>query len=289
MFAESAANVATPATIGLVSFDFAGEKTIIAILQQFVHNMGDGWTWLLEQLRSRHGGTIEALRMLGERTGEMHVALAHSSDDPSFTPERFTNADLEQWQSRLVDEVDKTFAGLRTRNVESDGRLGELEASLKGRSTNLDPLLGTLRIRIHGDYHLGQVLRTVEQNFSIIDFEGEPSRPMEQRRLKWPALRDVAGMIRSFDYAAETVSRERGGDPDLALWRDDATAEFIEGYRATVGEPNGLFPAELEAFNFALSALIIEKALYEARYEMDNRPDWLPIPFEALRRLATYH
>jgi trehalose synthase-fused probable maltokinase len=289
MFAESAANVATPATIGIVSFDTSEESTIIAILQQFVHNTGDGWTWLLEQLRSRHGGTIEALRVLGERTGEMHVALAHSSTAPSFVPERFTNTDLELWQARLVEEVERTFAGLRKINIESTQRLDELEASLKGRSTNLDPLLGILRIRIHGDYHLGQVLRTVEQNFSIIDFEGEPSRPMEQRRLKWPALRDVAGMIRSFDYAAETVSRESGGDPDLAQWRDDATAAFIDGYRATVGEPNGLFPAELEAFNFALSALIIEKALYEARYEMDNRPDWLPIPFQALRRLATYH
>ena len=289
MFAEARARVATPAMVGSVTLEVDGRTTIVAILQQFVHNVGDGWGWLLDQLRTNSGGTIEALRTLGERTGEMHVALAYGSAEPEFAPERFTNSDLEQWQARLVSEVELTFAGLRQRQVESDERLGELEASLKGRATNLDPLLGTLRIRIHGDYHLGQVLRTVENNFSIIDFEGEPSRPMEQRRLKWPALRDIAGMVRSFDYAAETISRERGGDPNLAIWREAASDAFIEGYRETVGDPKGLFPEHLGSFRFALAAVTIEKALYEARYEMDNRPDWLPIPFEALRRLATYH
>lgn len=289
MFAATGAKVASPAMLGSLSFDTSEGTTIVAIVQPFVQNVGDGWGWILDQLRNGHGGTTAAIELLGQRTGEMHVGLAYSSTDADFAPERFTNTDLVQWQERLIDEVDLTFRGLRARHIESDERLDELEASLKGRATNLDPLLGSLRIRIHGDYHLGQVLRTVENDFAIIDFEGEPSRPMAQRRLKWPALRDVAGMVRSFDYAAETISRERGGDPDLALWREAATEAFINGYRAAVGAPNGLFPEDIEAFRWALAAVVIEKALYEARYEMDNRPDWLPIPFEALRRLATYH
>ncbi|MEJ7837299.1 MAG: hypothetical protein WKF81_00665 [Thermomicrobiales bacterium] len=286
MFADSGAKVATPAMVGALSFETGGEVTI---LQQFVHNVGDGWGWLLDQLRHRHGGIDQAIALLGQRTGEMHLALAHASTSPEFVPERFSNADLVEWQARLGVEVGQTFEGLRTRKIEADKQLAELEASLLGRATNLDPLLGSLRIRIHGDYHLGQVLRTVENDFAIIDFEGEPSRPMAQRREKWPALRDVAGMIRSFDYAVETISRERGGDADMAIWRDEATNVFVTGYRTAVGQPDGLYPEDLAAFNWALSAVIIEKALYEARYEMSNRPDWLPIPFEALRRLATYH
>jgi trehalose synthase-fused probable maltokinase len=286
MFAVTDAKVASPKMVGAVTFEEPSETTVIAILQQFVHNVGDGWGWLLEQLRSGSRHAIEAIRLLGERTGEMHLALANSSSEPAFSRESFANADLEDMQRRLVHEVDLTFTRLRSVEADDSRQLEQIRAALRGLATNLDPYLGTDRIRIHGDYHLGQVLRTVENDFSIIDYEGEPSRPISERRRKWPALKDVAGMVRSFDYAAETIARERGESDTFATWRDEATAAFINGYKSVVGPDQRLYPENPEGFDIALSAMVIEKALYEARYEMDNRPDWLPIPYRALVRLS---
>jgi trehalose synthase-fused probable maltokinase len=286
MFARTGASVASPKMVGSVEFEEPGETTVIAILQQFVHNVGDGWGWLLEQLRTGSRQAIEAIQVLGERTGEMHLALANSSSDQTFARESFANADLEDMQRRLVHEVDQTFSRLRSVEADDPRRLDQIQSALRGLATNLDPFLGTDRLRIHGDYHLGQVLRTVEDDFSIIDYEGEPSRPIAERRKKWPALKDVAGMVRSFDYAAETISRERGERDSFATWRDDATAAFINGYKSVVDAGQRLYPENPEGFDIALSAMVIEKALYEARYEMDNRPDWLPIPYHALVRLS---
>jgi trehalose synthase-fused probable maltokinase len=286
MFARTGANVASPRMVGSVVFESRGDTTVIGILQQFVHNVGDGWGWLLDQLRAGNRHAIESIRVLGERTGEMHLALANASSDLAFAREPFRNADLEEMQRRLVEEVEWTFASLRAAGDDDPVKLDQIQAALAGLATNLDPYLGTDRIRIHGDYHLGQVLRTVEDNFSIIDYEGEPSRPIAERRRKWPALKDIAGMVRSFDYAAETISRERGESGTLATWRDDATAAFINGYRTIVEPSQKLYPENPEGFDIALSAMVIEKALYEARYEMDNRPEWLPIPYRALVRLS---
>jgi maltokinase len=285
-FATTSANVASPKLVGSVTFSGDGEELVVAILQQFVHNVGDGWGWLLEQLRAGTSDAIASLRLLGQRTAEMHLALAAGEDDPDFAPEPFTNADLEAMQARLGREVDTTFSGLAQAEADDPSTLESIKLALLGLATSLDPFIGTKRIRVHGDYHLGQVLRTVENNFSIIDYEGEPSRPIAERRKKWPALRDVAGMVRSFDYAAETIARERGAPGSMDEWRDAGTQEFLTGYRTTIGEPNGLYPEDPEGFDLALAALIIEKALYEARYEMGNRPDWLPIPYGALKRLS---
>jgi trehalose synthase-fused probable maltokinase len=286
MFSEHDANVATPRVIGeVVREDSAGE-TVVAILQQYVHNVGDGWGWMLKTLASDRDAALEGVRQLGARTAEMHLALAFSSSDPAFAPESFDERDLTDMQSRLEREVEVTFDGLRAAGADDPGRLKAIEAALRGLATRLDPFLGSRRIRVHGDYHLGQVLRTVEHDFRIIDFEGEPSRPMAQRRLKWPALRDVAGMLRSLDYAAETVARGNDAPGSFADWLASATDVFVDAYRAGVGDGKRLWPDDKAAFDFALPAVIIEKALYEARYELNNRPDWLPIPYAALVRLS---
>jgi maltose alpha-D-glucosyltransferase/alpha-amylase len=148
-------------------------------------------------------------------------------------------------------------------------------------------LLGSLQTRVHGDYHLGQVLRA-GNDFVVIDFEGEPSRPMRERRQKHPPLKDVAGMLRSIDYAVATAAQH--GSPagtDLQAWRVDAEAAFLAGYLDVVrAQDKTLVPAEQGAFDHALDVFMIEKALYEVRYELDNRPDWLDIPLGALRRIG---
>ena len=142
--------------------------------------------------------------------------------------------------------------------------------------------------RIHGDYHLGQVLRTLDDDFAILDFEGEPSRPLEERRAKASPLRDVAGMLRSFDYAAETLRRANGADPvAVDAWYRAARDAFMAGYDDTVAGDavlrRGWDPDSRPA---VLAAFEVHKALYEARYELNNRPDWLDIPLNALRRIA---
>ena len=170
------------------------------------------------------------------------------------------------------------------------------EADLLARLGGLALLAGTgcHKIRIHGDYHLGQTLRT-DADFMIIDFEGEPARPVAERRAKRCPLKDVAGMLRSFDYAvASTLAggAPRPSHPNGALqrcgevWTDLASGAFLEGYLEDMGRaPVTLLPAGEGAVARVLSVLALEKALYEVRYEVDNRPTWLPIPIEALRRL----
>jgi maltose alpha-D-glucosyltransferase/alpha-amylase len=148
--------------------------------------------------------------------------------------------------------------------------------------------MGTHQTRVHGDYHLGQVLRT-HDDFSIIDFEGEPSRSMTERREKTSPLKDVAGMLRSIDYAVATANEDGLTDDlrNLKTWRENAELSFVVGYLGAVGtsEPS-LVPLEPGAFRQSLDLFMIEKALYEVRYELDNRPDWVDIPLGALQRIA---
>jgi maltose alpha-D-glucosyltransferase/alpha-amylase len=161
-----------------------------------------------------------------------------------------------------------------------------MEAELMGRLRALlqRPITAT-RIRTHGDYHLGQVLWT-GGDFMIIDFEGEPARPLAERRLKrWP-LRDVAGMLRSFDYAVHTATRRRRkGDPTLGKrWLDEVTAAYLGAYYQTAGGASFL-PADDTGRQVLLDAFLLEKALYEVKYELNNRPTWVDIPLKGILSL----
>lgn len=287
MFASTAANVHTPHMVGALNFEHNNESTVGAILQQYVHNRGDGWSWLLDELRYRPSLSHSAVRLLGHRTAEMHIALASSANDPAFEPEPISRDDLEQMRQRLRGELAVTMSGLKSIEAKSRDEIDHLSKNLGDMLVDLDAFRGIVKIRVHGDYHLGQVLRTVEDDFSIIDFEGEPSRPMAERRQKWPALRDVAGMVRSLDYAIQTVIREQPERSDLNTWLGDATKTFIAGYKSIISPQTSLVPTDENAFDSALAILSIEKALYETRYEMDNRPDWLAIPLGALQRIAS--
>jgi len=256
------------------------------------------------------GAFVEEADRLGCRTAQMHLALATPTDDPEFRSETFAAADwlaFEEATGRLIDE---TFAQL----AERAGALPPVTRSLAERTLKLQEALRALsawqgrpisglRTRTHGDYHLGQILWT-GADFMIIDFEGEPSRPLAERRLKHSPLRDVAGMLRSFHYAAgaalqakrEEARRVGGGDDEVQwlapwayAWYYWSSVAFLRAYLGTYsaeGIGAAFLPTRAEELAGLLDAYLLEKAVYELRYEMNNRPDWLPIPLEAVFALA---
>lgn len=261
----------------------------IASFQSFQANTGDGWTWLLDELRAEGASipesTLEALATLGQRTAELHLALASAVEDEAFRPEPYDHASLSSDIAQLHDEVALTLSMVAAHNVEvADILLAQ--SRLSSETDALLALADTSRIRIHGDYHLGQVLRTNDEDFSILDFEGEPARPIEQRRQKSSALRDVAGMLRSLDYALAFKDKQdpaRVSQTGRAEWSRMLRSAFLSGYTRTVfATPQTIVPIHQAEFSAALRALEIQKALYEVRYELDNRPDWVSIPLAAL-------
>jgi len=284
-----------PKLYGLFTLDVSDQHLTLGVLQQFVPNVGDGWSWLLGELRAltpdRAQDLVQQVGLLGMRTGELHVALGAPSEDVAFAPEILDDRSVEALKMRVQSELDETLASLRTLGNKPAAVLAKLEHDLGARISEASALAGTLSIRVHGDYHLGQVLRTLERDFAIIDFEGEPSRSIAERRQKFSPLKDVAGMLRSLDYATGTVGREiehSGHRELLARWGDQARRAFLAEYsRAVEAGDKRLTPATSDAFDSGLHVLEIEKSLYEARYEMNNRPDWLDIPWSALLGLAS--
>ncbi|MEO8225900.1 MAG: putative maltokinase, partial [Gemmatimonadota bacterium] len=244
------------------------------------------------------GGYLERSLLLGERTAEMHLVLASAGDDPAFAPEGFTPHYRRGLYESLRTLTRTTFDLLSRRLKqlpEADRILAErvlgAEQSILGRARRLlDRRIAATRIRVHGDYHLGQVLYT-GRDFVIVDFEGEPSRSLSERRFKRSPLRDVAGMLRSFDYAAAHALRHgpvRTGDAHAlrrwgVYWSRWVSIAFLQGYLTRSGAapflPSG------ESLDSMLEFYLVEKAVYELRYELNNRPDWVPIPLEGIAAL----
>jgi maltose alpha-D-glucosyltransferase/alpha-amylase len=239
--------------------------------------------------------------VLGRRTGELHVALAAERDDPAFAPEPLTNASLAAAAEHMRRDARQHLDLLESVLPTLDGRASALAAEvLRQRASLLAPFdaiaalaEGGERIRCHGDYHLGQVLVT-EGDVVILDFEGEPARPLAERRRKMSALRDVAGMLRSFSYASLTAmgaaSATRPDEQDrLAPWADFweewIGASFMRAYLQAAG--GGSFLPSPDALETLLHAFVIDKALYELGYELNNRPDWVHIPLTGLLRLRS--
>ncbi len=246
------------------------------------------------------GTHLELARLLGQRTAELHLALAHDPEDPGFAPEPFTTLYQRSLYESMRTSATRNLGLLRRRlesltgSVESESRrLLEREEELLGvYRAIVGARLGGARIRVHGDYHLGQVLYT-GNDFVIIDFEGEPARPLTERRLKRSPLRDVAGMLRSFDYAAHTAlfgSAERGAIRDedvpvllpwarsLSQWVSSA---FLRAYLPSI-QAAGLVPADRDQLAALLRVLLLDKAVYEIGYELNNRPDWARIPVRGI-------
>ena len=239
-------------------------------------------------------------RLLGQRTAEMHHALA-SVDNHAFVPEQFTpfyqravyqsmrNLTSEAFsllrnRARYSESLPPVAAGLLTREEEVLGRLRAI----------VGKVLSGQRQRIHGDYHLGQVLYT-GNDFSIIDYEGEPSRPLSERKIKRSPLRDVAGMLRSFDYAVQTALRDqlkRGMDQANEAraqafgryWYAWISAAYLSSY-VSLATANGIIAKDSNELALMLDVWMIEKAVYELAYELNNRPDWLEVPALGLESL----
>jgi maltose alpha-D-glucosyltransferase/alpha-amylase len=238
-----------------------------------------------------------AARLLGERTGRLHVALAQAPDEPAFAPEPITKADAERWEADLLANLRATVDGVRARAPALGPELRSQVAELPGRMPALErraagfrAQIGTAKSRVHGDYHLGQVLRTPDDDWVILDFEGEPARTIAERRAKTSPLKDVAGMLRSFGYARGAALRALPGGVDqaatarrLAEWETAARRAFLAGYRSAVRQaPVAVVPANATAFAAAVAAWELDKTVYEIGYELGNRPDWLELPLAAL-------
>lgn len=249
------------------------------------------------------GSYLDAASLLGRRTAEMHLALSEGSGNPSFTPEPFTSfyqRSIYQSMRSLLGQVFHTLrSGLKglPEPVQQDAEaVLDLEEEILGRfRLILNRKIAATRIRCHGDYHLGQLLRTAN-DFMIIDFEGEPARPLSERRIKRCALRDVAGMLRSFHYASHVALLNQitsgGADPaDLKalqqwarFWNVWVTTTFLKSYLAS--SANAAFiPRTRWELQVLMDAFLIEKAVYELGYEMNNRPDWVAIPAQGIPQL----
>ncbi|HSP78567.1 MAG TPA: phosphotransferase [Myxococcaceae bacterium] len=270
---------ATPTLLGALNLEGPASATL-AVVHRYVPNAIDGWRYTLEHFRRPPplgSDLLGELRELGQRLGELHRALTSSSEDPVFAPEPVQTEDLQRWSASHVGELGVTLAEASRQFPELESRRELLMEQAK-RLANVPP--SGQKIRIHGDLHLGQVLRA-EGAWLIFDFEGEPGRSFAARREKYSPLRDVAGMLRSFDYAEATVQLEGQPEGQRAA---PARKAFLEGYRSATRGVSFL-PVEDEAFGTMLDAFELEKMLYEVRYELQNRPDWVHIPVQSLLRM----
>ncbi len=257
----------------------------LGILQQFVANGKDGWELALDEIGNAPEAFLERVHRLGQVTGEMHRCLGSDANDPAFAAETPSVEALGLLTATVDEEIERVFLTL----PDDDERL----EPILGRGEEVREQLRLLThagaagkiIRTHGDYHLGQTLWAdsgLEANWVILDFEGEPMRSLAERRRKRSPLRDVAGMLRSFAYAASAAELLRG-TPAPEGWEEQAREQFLDGYLATV-DPT-LLPSGQVAIERLLAVFELEKAVYELRYELDNRPEWVRIPVAGIQRL----
>ena len=323
----------TPPFAGALELQMArGEPVTIGLLQGLVANQGDAWRYALECLEGYFeealarqteaekmalhegpllhlveteipvfaqevmGSYLASAALLGQRTGELHNALASDAKDPAFAPEPFTalyRRSLYQSMRALADQV-LSLLGKNLKSLPDAIRpQAEQVLELKREVFNrfrviLEKKITAMRIRCHGDYHLGQVLYT-GKDFVIMDFEGEPARPVSERRIKRSPLRDVAGMLRSFNYAA--ISQLKRGslrpedipnlEPWARFWNVWVSVAFLKAYLEATR--NAAFsPKSRDEFRTLLELYLLEKAIYELGYELNNRPDWVHVPMQGI-------
>jgi maltokinase len=260
----------TPAVLGALRHAPDGRETAtVAMLQAYLPVSGDGWSTMLAALADSPDRATSMAATIGTLTARMHAALASRPEDPAFPARAASAADTGEWRASAERQLAQAIAAV---SGEAHDRLVAVAPAVRarfadafGRATGDETVT-----RIHGDYHLGQLLARADGGFSVIDFEGEPARPLAERRRPTSPLRDVAGMLRSLDYAARTAAATAPGA--AGTWMPEARQAFLDAYGA--GGPL------IEAFE-------LEKACYEVRYEASNRPDWLSLPLDAVDRLAT--
>jgi maltokinase len=249
----------------------------LGTLQEYLSGARDGWELCLDDLE----GFIPQARDLGVVTGELHSTLGSERGDPDFAPEEPSTENLSLLTATVDEEIEKMFVDIDPEDpalAPIAGRAQDVRERLQAMSHIGTP--GHL-IRTHGDYHLGQTMLT-DRGWVILDFEGEPARPLPERRRKRSPLRDVAGMLRSFAYAASAAELQRG-NPAPDGWEERARDAFLGGYFEAVDA--SLLPPGQDAVNRLLTVFELEKAVYELRYELNNRPDWVRIPVAGIVRL----
>jgi maltose alpha-D-glucosyltransferase/alpha-amylase len=295
-----------------------GETRLLAMLQGYIPNQGDGWTYALEYLQrhleqyrttpagdtepaNAHEAFLALIRVLAVRTAELHEALAQPTKDAAFSPQPLTRVDLDAYRQRATDEA-RNALGLLASNLEQvaagdHDRAGAVLALGDKVPARIEALCSRVpqgvKLRIHGDYHLGQVLRT-RNDFVIIDFEGEPGHSLEQRRAKHSPLRDVAGMLRSFSYVRYSALRNVVHNeteaarlaPLAQAWEVEVREAFLAAYDAAARKAQLYGSEALQAGQGLLGLFELEKALYELRYELGNRPAWAGIPLQGILDLG---
>ncbi|HEY8179898.1 MAG TPA: phosphotransferase [Candidatus Limnocylindria bacterium] len=247
------------------------EPAAAGVVQSLIPARGDGWGWMLEQLggpSAAHGQTIAAASQIGGVTAELHAALQSVPDRPGFPWRPATAEERHAWRTGAEAELEAALAAVAG---EERIRLSGAAAGVRAAFDALTAAPGAWTSRIHGDYHLGQLLVT-DDGFVVTDFEGEPARPLAERRRPASPLRDVAGLLRSLDYAARTTRQRQPGFAADA-WLAEARSAFLTAYGQAADES-------------LLRALELEKACYEVRYEANFRPGWSWLPLEAVERLA---
>jgi maltose alpha-D-glucosyltransferase / alpha-amylase len=314
-------------TVGSLEYrDVEGGITALALAQAYIENRGSGWDYTLEHLgrfldamrthgsaepplgdphtagaaspaAASHAGYLTLVAKLGRRTAELHRALAKPTGDPAFEPEPISEQDLAAWHRKVREDVLATLDLLAQRqralpdNLRADVErlLASREALLARVDSYVPESVAATRTRYHGDYHLGQVLLTTD-DFVIVDFEGEPARSLAERRMKHSPLRDVAGMLRSFSYAAAVaLDRATSERPDdrarltgpLNDWRTQAMTTFHRAYVDSIRGTSS-YPEDDRVAAQLIQLFALEKVLYELRYELANRPDWVRIPLAGL-------
>jgi maltokinase len=257
--------------------------TTLGVLQEYVRAARDGWELALDELEREPDRFLVRLRGLGRVTGAMHAVLGADPSDPNFAPEDPSTESLALLTATVDEEISRIF-------VELPEDVHALDP-IRGRGEEVRESLALLShagsfgktIRMHGDLHLGQTLWSEEKgDWVLIDFEGEPARSLAERRRKRSPLRDVAGMLRSFAYAVSAVEIMRGGAAPEG-WESRAREEFLAGYHETI-DP-ALLPSGEAAFERLLTVFELEKAVYELRYELNNRPEWIHIPVAGILRM----
>jgi maltokinase len=284
----------TPQLLGTITMDTKQGPMTIGMLFELVTSDGDGWKTTLDSL-SKGADPVslaKGIALLGTRIGEMHQALGGSKlspetpassrptthQDPAFAPQEITKEDLSTWRNTIARELDDTIAKARAKDPAIAKKLTNAKPHLLARLDELNKIDPSgMKTRIHGDLHLGQVLRR-DGDWMVLDFEGEPARSKEERRGFYTPLRDVAGMLRSFHYAEAEAGAPKG-------WARQAGESFLDAYKRAVSSTD-LMPTDDHAFKVILAAVELEKALYEVRYELKSRPHMVEIPLSRVLEMA---
>jgi maltose alpha-D-glucosyltransferase/alpha-amylase len=294
-----------------------GQCSSLAVVHEYIDNQGDAWSFISQSLdrliaeqqllpsetiseTPESAAMLGRLRQIGERTADFHRTIASRSDIPDFSPEPIEKTDMASWTDALSARAENVFEML-DRSAATLPESAKLLAQslsdgcariLQHISHDHDAAIDGVKIRHHGDFHLGQVLIANNDSF-LLDFEGEPRRGLADRRKKAPAARDVAAFCRSIDYATSAALQRAAATPDeakpnlatrLRLWTQKLIEAYWESYRTALADGR-LWPRDDEQSRRLLEFFLLEKAFYEIEYELTNRPDWVGIPLEATLRI----